>query len=177
MRPFAFRLLVAGLGACAMGFCGVAAATAQQPPAADKPPVDLVVVIKSQRVMYLYVDGLPVKSFDIGLGDRPVGDKRREGDERTPEGAYILDWRNLDSHYYRSIHISYPNARDVAWARAHGVDPGGNIMIHGLPNDMDKPRHWYLTHDWTFGCIAVSNSAMQWIWMLVKPGTPIVIKP
>src|SRR5699024_4610661 len=101
------------------------------------------------------------------------GDKRQEGDERTPEGAYILDWRNPDSLYDRSIHISYPNAQDRTRARAHGVDPGGNIMIHAQPvYDFDKR-----TGDWTNGCIAISDAAMDVLWRRVPMGTPIHIYP
>lgn len=140
---------------------------------ADKPPVDLVVVIKSERIMYLYVDGMPIEHFEIGLGDAPIGDKHQEGDERTPEGAYILNWRNPNSDYYLSIHISYPNAEDRGRARAHGVDPGGNIMIHGQPNYAYEKR----TGDWTNGCIAVSNTAMNILWQRVPMGTPIHIYP
>lgn len=139
----------------------------------DKPPIDLVVVIKSKRLMYLYVDGLPVKSFHIGLGDQPIGDKRMRGDERTPVGAYTLDWRNPNSIYYKSIHISYPDAQDIARAKAQGVDPGGLIMIHGQPDYDFRKR----TGDWTNGCIAVSNHAMDVLWRRVPMGTPIHIYP
>lgn len=167
MQLLIFRLLIACLTANLVLFAGPTAATTNQP------PIDLVVVIKSERVLYLYVDGMPIKSFRIGLGDHPAGDKRRSGDERTPEGAYILDWRNPDSLYHLSIHISYPNARDRAWARAHGVDPGGNIMIHGQPDYAFEKR----TGDWTDGCIAVSDKAMDIIWRRVPTGTPIHIYP
>lgn len=167
MRMLVLGLLAAGLMLSSAAFAGT------NPAQTVKPPVDLVVVIKSARVMYLYVDGIPVKTFHIGLGDNPIGDKRHSGDERTPEGAYILDWRNPDSLYDRSIHISYPNARDRAWSRAHGVDPGGNIMIHGQPvYDFEKR-----TGDWTNGCIAISDQAMDILWRRVPMGTPIHIYP
>src|SRR5699024_8020967 len=108
MRTLVFRLLGAGLLACVMLFSGIATARAAYP------TIDLVVVIKSARVMYLYTNDALVKSFNIGLGDNPIGDKRESGDERTPEGFYTLDWRNPDSIYHRSIHISYPNVEDRA---------------------------------------------------------------
>src|SRR5699024_8396579 len=112
-----FALVVLNLLACG------AFATENAQATFGKPSIDLVVVIKSTRTMYLYADGIVVKRFPVSLGAHPVGDKHESGDERTPEGHYILDWRNPDSLYHLSIHISYPNARVIAWARAHGVDP------------------------------------------------------
>jgi murein L,D-transpeptidase YafK len=103
-----------------------------------------------------------------------VGAKIREGDERTPEGEYVLDWHNPDSDYYKSIHISYPNAKDVARAKRLGAPPGGDLFIHGQPNDFTGPGKE--RGDWTAGCIAVSNPEMDEIWRAVPDGTPIVIK-
>jgi murein L,D-transpeptidase YafK len=115
----------------------------------------------------------------VALGDNPVGHKMREGDERTPEGDYVLDWRNPNSQFYRSIHVSYPNERDRLFARALGHDPGGMIMIHGKPNYISSPRVLaeYDRRDWTNGCIAVGNQDMDEIWTAVKDGTPIRILP
>lgn len=143
--------------------------------AADEPAnaVDLVVLFKSERTLYLYRDGLPVRSYPVGLGDNPVGPKQRSGDERTPEGAYLLDWRNPDSTFYKSIHVSYPDREDLREARRRGVDPGGEIMIHGQPNYAYEPRNG----DWTDGCIAVSNDAMDELWAMVPEDTPIHIYP
>jgi len=135
--------------------------------------VSLVVVIKSERMLYLYADGAVIDYFPISLGDNPVGDKRHQGDMRTPEGVYTLDWRNPDSLYHRSMHISYPNAEDIARAQAFGLHPGSNIMIHGQPDYATEQR----IGDWTNGCIAVSNEAMDAIWELVPDGTPIHIYP
>lgn len=135
--------------------------------------VDLVIVIKSERVMYLYRDHALLHQFDIGLGAHPVGDKVQAGDERTPEGAYVLNWRNPASKYYKSIHISYPDRQDRQEAARRGVDPGGMIMIHAQPDYALTKR----TGDWTNGCIAVSNHAMDIIWQLVPMGTPIHILP
>lgn len=150
---------------------GAAAAPGSQRP--EQPLVDLVVVIKSERIMYLYADNLVVESFPVSLGKQPLGSKRQRGDQRTPEGAYVLDWRNPDSLYHLSVHISYPNARDRAWAQAHHVDAGSNIMIHGQPDYDDEQR----SGDWTNGCIAVSNQAMEFIWQHIREGTPIHILP
>ncbi len=139
--------------------------------------VDSVLVKKSERKMYLFANGKPVKEYDVAFGANPVGHKQKAGDERTPEGKYTLDYKKSDSSYYKAIHISYPNAKDFARAKAAGVNPGGAIMIHGQRNGF-----WWLAwvtqwFNWTDGCIAVTNAEMEEIWDLVKVGTPIEIKP
>jgi len=139
--------------------------------------VSQVLVRKGERRLYLMSGNEVVRSYRIGLGDNPVGHKLYEGDERTPEGEYILDWRNPHSDFYKSIHISYPNERDRELAEAWGLDPGGSIMIHGLPNGAEDMEFAYLGLDWTDGCIAVSNEEMDEIWQLVSDGTPIRILP
>jgi murein L,D-transpeptidase YafK len=139
--------------------------------------VTKVLVRKAERRLYLLDGDEVVRSYRIGLGDNPSGHKLYEGDERTPEGEYTLDWRNAASDYYKSIHISYPNDNDREMASAWGLDPGGNIMIHGLPNDADGMEFAYEGLDWTNGCIAVSNEEIDEIWRLVADGTPIRILP
>ncbi|PAU81975.1 hypothetical protein CK501_02155 [Halovibrio salipaludis] len=139
--------------------------------------VDRVLVIKSERRLYLIRDGKRIGSYRVSLGQEPEGHKLFAGDNRTPEGQYTLDWRNPESDYYRSIHISYPNSEDRRKARAWGQDPGGNIMIHGLPNDAGKWNFAFEGLDWTDGCIAVNNRAMDEIWRRVTVGTPIEIRP
>lgn len=139
--------------------------------------VDRVEVRKGERRIYLMSDGEAVRSYRISLGDNPVGHKLFEGDERTPEGEYTLDWRNPGSQFHKSIHVSYPNDRDREDAAAWGLDPGGQIMIHGLPNDVGDMAFAYTGLDWTDGCIAVSNAAIDEIWSLVSDGTPIKIYP
>lgn len=176
MRKRILCMMISELVMLAVLACGTTSAQSvtqpvAQPPA--QPSIDLVVVIKSERIMYLYADNLMIKSFPVSLGKQPLGRKRRSGDQRTPEGAYILDWRNPDSLYHLSIHISYPNAHDRAWAQAHGVHAGSNIMIHGQPDYDNKKR----SGDWTNGCIAVSNQAMDYLWQRVREGTPIHILP
>lgn len=136
-----------------------------------------VLVRKADRRLYLLQGDETVREYRISLGDTPVGHKLYEGDERTPEGTYILDWRKADSDFYKSIHISYPNRNDQEMARAWGLDPGGSIMIHGLPNNAGDLAFAYTGLDWTDGCIAVSNEAMDEIWQLVQNGTPIHIEP
>lgn len=139
----------------------------------SQPPVDLVVVLKSDRVLYLYADGEMVDQYPIALGKDPIGPKRQRGDNKTPEGLYRLDWRNPDSIFHRSIHVSYPNEKDRAASRRLGVNPGDLIMIHGQPDYDDREREG----DWTNGCIAVSNAAINEIWQRVPDDTRIHIYP
>jgi murein L,D-transpeptidase YafK len=144
--------------------------------AADE-KVDRVRIAKSQRRMQLLAGETVVKEYKIALGARPIGHKRFEGDERTPEGRYVLDWRNAKSMAYKSIHISYPNAQDAATAKSMGVPPGGAIMIHGAANGYGWWGWVLQLIDWTDGCIAVTNREMDEIWTLVQDGTPIEINP
>ena len=143
----------------------------------DFPRVDEVIVEKGARKLYLLNNGRPIRSFDIALGIAPEGNKEYEGDARTPEGRYLLDVRNPNSEYFLSIHISYPNPEDRLRARSSGVDPGGQIMIHGQPNEPTYSEAYYRSQDWTNGCIAVSNSDMIDIWLMTPDGTPIEIRP
>lgn len=147
--------------------------------AMDLPKADLVLVKKSERKLVLFKDGEAFRHYDIALGDSPKGHKQFEGDERTPEGTYTLDWRNQNSKFYRSIHISYPNEQDQKFAIEQGRDPGGMIMIHGRPNKQRDPvSAWVLDKmDWTDGCIAVKNEEMDEIWAAIDNGTPIEIHP
>ncbi len=141
------------------------------------PMADEVLVIKSEKRLYLVKNNKRYRSYPIALGENPQGHKQRQGDERTPEGRYILDYKNPYSSYYKSIHISYPNKQDRAAARAKGWHPGGNIMIHGQPNGYGWAGLVSQFFNWTNGCIAVRNGDMDEIWSAVKPGTPIEIRP
>ena len=145
--------------------------------ASDFPLADRVLVEKGERKLHLLKNGVPFKTFDIALGPAPEGDKEQEGDQKTPEGVYLLDARNPDSDFFLSIHISYPNATDRAEARQMGVDPGGQIMIHGQPNIPTYSAAYYAREDWTNGCIAVSNSDMIDIWLMTPDRVPIEIVP
>ncbi|KFZ38542.1 hypothetical protein HR45_03710 [Shewanella mangrovi] len=138
---------------------------------------DLVVIKKSKSLMQLMSQGKVVKQYRIAMGDRPQGHKLHEGDQRTPEGRYILDYKKPDSAYYRSIHISYPNDDDRFRAKALGIDPGGQIMIHGENPHSELPPEEAQQYNWTNGCIAVTNKQMDEIWQMVDPGTPIEIWP
>lgn len=143
----------------------------------DFPDADKVVVEKSKRKLHLLRDGEIFRSFDIALGMYPTGDKLREGDQKTPEGSYTLDARKTDSDFFLAIHISYPNLVDDREARAQGFQPGGQIMIHGQPNEPTYSEAYYDKEDWTNGCIAVSNSDMIDIWLMTGKDTPIEIVP
>jgi murein L,D-transpeptidase YafK len=136
---------------------------------------DLIAVYKSRREMYLLRDGEMVRRYTVALGGSPVGHKFRQGDNRTPEGPYVLDWRNPNSQFHLSLHVSYPNDTDRSLAASRGVDPGGYIMIHGLPNGRGADEVQHPRRDWTNGCIAVTNEEMEEIWAKVDDGTGIVI--
>ena len=128
--------------------------------AGEFPVADTVIIEKAARVLHLVQDGEVFRTFKIALGIRPVGDKLREGDFKTPEGRYLLDTRNPNSDFFLSIHISYPNSADRREASEQGFEPGGAIMIHGQPNTPSRSEAYYRTQDWTNGCIALSNSDM-----------------
>ncbi len=145
--------------------------------AGEFPSADKVLIEKANRKLHLIKGGKPFRTFDIALGIRPIGEKQREGDFKTPEGNYLLDIRNPNSEYFLSIHISYPNPGDVRAAKSKGVEPGGAIMIHGQPNTPSRSEGYYQTQDWTDGCIAVSNSDMIDIWLMTANDTPIEILP
>ena len=145
-----------------------ASATPELAPKAEQ--ADAIRVFKSTRRMELLRGGKVLRSYRIALGDAPVGHKRQQGDERTPEGDYRITYRNPQSRFHLSLRVSYPNQTDRERARKRGVDPGGDIMIHG-----STPPGY--TRDWTDGCIAVTNAQIEEIWRLVPVGTPIRINP
>lgn len=153
------------------------APSATAPAPAPRPvQVDFVLVDKAKRTLTLFGEGIALRSYGgLQFGDAPIGHKRFEGDERTPEGRYVLDYRNPQSSYHLSLHISYPNQQDRAFAAQYGRSPGGLIFIHGQPNDW--PAGERVPGDWTDGCIAVSNAQIEEIWNLVADGTPIEIRP
>jgi murein L,D-transpeptidase YafK len=150
------------------------------PPAQSRsaPPrliADYLLVDKSDRTLIAYSGGTPIRTYpSIRFGDAPMGHKRFEGDERTPEGVYTIDTRNPNSAYHLSLRVSYPNANDRAYAAQYGRSPGGDIFIHGQPNGSVMPAIGY---DWTDGCIALSNAEIEELWQLVPDGTPIEIRP
>jgi len=144
---------------------------------ASIPVADLIVVHKAERRLYLMRRGEVLRTFRVALGLQPEGPKERAGDFRTPEGRYLLTRRNPRSDYFLSIQVSYPNDQDVRRARHQHVDPGGSIMLHGLPNTLRHPPEYYERSDWTDGCIAMSDSDMVELWMMTQDNTPIDIRP
>lgn len=139
---------------------------------------DLIVVHKAQRRLLLMHQKHIIARYSISLGPGAGdGAKEREGDKKTPEGRYVIDSRNTHSRFYLSLHISYPNGDDLQGSQRDGYPPGGNIMIHGLPNGWGWFSALFRLLDWTNGCIAVSNTAMQEIWARVPTGTLIEITP
>jgi len=148
-------------------------------PAGGPPDVlaNHILVLKSQRKLTLFQNSRALKTYEICLGRNPVGPKERAGDHRTPEGDYIIDWRNPKSRFHLSLHISYPNSKDSQNAHKLNVDPGGDIMIHGIQNGLGWIGRLHRWVDWTDGCIAVTDSEMDQIWHTVPDGTPIEIRP
>ena len=156
-----FLSVFLALGACASKFRTY-----------DGPEVTRIAIYKEQRTMYLYSGTEVLSEHKIDLGFAPVGHKQFEGDGKTPEGSYTIDRRNPNSAFYLSIGISYPNAEDIAAARAMGKDPGGDIFIHGQARPFQRQDT-----DWTAGCISVSNREIEKIYAMVKDGTAIDIYP
>ncbi|CAA6813467.1 MAG: ErfK/YbiS/YcfS/YnhG family protein [uncultured Sulfurovum sp.] len=141
---------------------------------------DKVIVKKSTRMLYLSQNGEIFNKYHITLGRVPVGDKEVEGDMKTPEGAYLLDYRQFSNDYYKSLHVSYPNTSDKAHAASLGKSPGGMIMIHGTPPSWSLSPYgdWMnVLIDWTEGCIAMSNDDMDEVWEQTTNGTVVVILP
>jgi murein L,D-transpeptidase YafK len=154
--------------------CGLGGARTAGKPALH---ADRVLVLKKERTLQLLNQGKVIKTYKVALGGDPVGPKTRQGDHKTPEGLYVLDSRNLHSQFYKSIHISYPRPQDRAAARKLGVSPGGDVFVHGLPNGYGFIGASHRLHDWTDGCIAVTNEEIDEIWRAVPDGTPIEIRP
>jgi len=165
--------LLAFTGACA----AFAAAAQQTPAAAPVQKADSILILKKDHVLDLLSRGKVIKTYKVALGQGGLAPKQREGDARTPEGHYVIDTRNEASHYHRALHVSYPNAEDRKRAATAGVAPGGAIMIHGLPNGMEKIGAAHRLYDWTLGCIAVTDDEIDEIWKLVAVGTPVEIRP
>ena len=133
----------------------------------------LIAVFKDSRRLYMYNDDRVLKNYRFDLGWAPVGHKQFEGDGRTPEGSYIIDRRNPNSSFHLSLGISYPNANDIAFAQAQGRSPGGDIFIHGWRNYGPYRGR----RDWTAGCIAITNRAIEDMWTRVADFTPVIIQP
>jgi len=140
-------------------------------------PADKILVEKKERRLTLLSKGKVLKTYNIALGGNPNGPKERQGDNKTPEGTYIIDSRNRNSSYHLSLHISYPNEEDKKRAKALGVSPGGDIMIHGIKNGFSWVGDFHSDVDWTKGCIAVTDEEIEEIDKLVPNGTIVEIRP
>lgn len=138
---------------------------------------DKILVLKEKRELYLLKDSKVLKVYKIALGRNPIGHKKIEGDKKTPEGQYKIIAHNAGSSYYKSLRISYPNEQDTKEAAKLGKSPGGDIMIHGLGRYFPSLGKLHTLHDWTLGCIAVTNEEIDEIFACVKDGTPIEIRP
>jgi murein L,D-transpeptidase YafK len=136
-----------------------------------------IVVEKQARRLTLRRGDKILATYQASLGSAPIGHKEREGDGRTPEGLYSIDFKHPRSRFHLALRISYPNSADRDSARRRGVTPGGDIMIHGLPNGLGWLGNLHLARDWTDGCVAVTNEQIEEIWALVEVGTPVEIKP
>jgi len=152
----------------------------EQSPARSIPPTpraDAILIVKHERRLYLLHDNYPLRSYRIALGLSPSGAKERQWDFRTPEGSYIIDFRQEHSHYFKALHISYPSPADLKRSSALHFPAGGDIFIHGEPNRPTKPVSYYKTRDWTNGCIALSDEDLQDLWNLTAGKTPVEIVP
>ena len=138
---------------------------------------DTILIVKHERKLYLLRDNSPLRSYRIALGLTPVGAKERRWDFRTPEGSYIIDFRNEHSHYFKALHISYPSTAVLKRSAELHQPVGGDIFIHGAPNQPTKPDSYYETRDWTNGCIALSNQDLQDVWELTSGRTRVEIVP
>ncbi|MBI1823315.1 MAG: L,D-transpeptidase family protein [Nitrospirae bacterium] len=136
-----------------------------------------LVITKSSRTLELYKDHTFMRSYHVSLGRNPVGPKRKEGDGRTPEGIYTIDYHKQASSFYKALHISYPSNSETSLALAKGDKPGGLIMIHGMRNGFGFVGRLHTFFNWTDGCIAVTNQEIDEIWRAVPDGTPVEIMP
>jgi murein L,D-transpeptidase YafK len=163
------------LGGVGLALSVLVLTLAAQPATPQK--ADSVLILKKDHVLELLAAGKVIRTYKVALGRGGLAPKEREGDERTPEGHYVIDARNADSHYHKALHVSYPNAEDRKRAARFGVAPGGAIMIHGLPNGMGWLGASHRLYDWTLGCIAVTDDEIDEIWNLVPVGMPVEIRP
>jgi murein L,D-transpeptidase YafK len=151
---------------------GISSSLAVQAVLADK-----IVIEKKARRLTLFSRGEVIRTYKVVLGGNPNGPKEKEGDNKTPEGSYVIDSRNEKSRYHLALHISYPNAKDSQRAHQLGVSPGGDIMIHGIRNGFGWIGSLHRWMDWTKGCIAVTNNEIEEIGRLVPDGTAVEIVP
>lgn len=173
-----FKVLLLLLFICGLTGVGVLIGAHRNP--YPLPPgiiADRVLVEKAARRLTLLRSGMPLKTYSVALGRAPVGPKEQEGDHRTPEGIYLIDFHKQDSDFHRALHVSYPEQRDLNQATARGVAAGCDIMIHGIRNGLGWIGAFHRRTDWTAGCIAVTDFEIEEIWRAVPDGTAIEIRP
>jgi murein L,D-transpeptidase YafK len=161
----------------ATALLALVASCAPVPDAGGVPVTTRLVVDKSEHRLRAYRGATLLREFKVALGRGGLAPKVQQGDGRVPEGDYTIDTRNPNSQFHLSLRISYPSPQQVMAAAARGIDPGGDIMIHGLPNGMSEVGESHQLVDWTEGCIAVTNNEIEWLWRSVPDGTPISIMP
>jgi murein L,D-transpeptidase YafK len=143
----------------------------------DLPQINYIVINKSQRKLMAFANGEVAAIMTVSLGQQPVGQKYREGDSRTPEGIYRITEHKRDSAYHRALRISYPTAQQMKQAQTKGINPGGDIMIHGLPNGMGALGRIHNWADWTKGCIAITDGEIDWLFQSTTKETVVEILP
>jgi len=181
-RRAAARITRRGVLAGAAAAAALPAQAQVEPVSASRTaiPVDLIVVEKRRRRLHLFFRDRALRSYRVALGQNPTGHKRAQGDGRTPEGLYVIDYKKPESRFGLALHVSYPNARDRAAASARREPPGGQIYVHGHPVEaaaFAPVRFKPVRDDWTDGCIAITSAEMAEIFRSVREGTPILIRP
>ena len=137
--------------------------------------VKLIVVKKKENTLLAYF-GDTFKVYQVALGANSIGHKVQKGDNKTPEGNYTIVLKNPNSRGYKALKISYPNLDDKHKAWQAGLDPGGDICIHGLWWDTQDPlTHWQ--SNWTQGCIALNNQQIDELYQYTCVGTQVKILP
>ncbi|MGD9592314.1 MAG: murein L,D-transpeptidase family protein [Candidatus Berkiella sp.] len=139
--------------------------------------IDTILVEKHKRIMTVLHKDKVIKTYKIALGFSPEGHKAQEGDGKTPEGTYFIVGKNPQSKFHLSLKISYPSVEQIKSAKTKGINPGGNIMIHGLAPHLEKNGKWHAMRDWTLGCIAVTNDEIEELFKIAQVGTKVIISP
>jgi murein L,D-transpeptidase YafK len=170
-------LLTLVLLLCLIALGVAAAAYANFDPLPRDAIADRVLVEKSARRLTLMRNGNALKTYRVALGRAPIGPKEYEGDQRTPEGIYSIDFHKPDSDYHLALHVSYPEQPDIDRAGAQGLSAGSDIMIHGLPNGRGWIGRFHRRSDWTAGCVAVADFEIEEIYRAVPDGTPVELRP
>jgi len=136
-----------------------------------------ILVLKAEhKLLLLDSNNNVIRTYAVAIGRGGVEPKQRQGNQRTPEGLYIIDHHKKDSRFHRALHVSYPSDADRERARRLGADPGGDIMIHGIENGLGWLGSLQRRVDWTDGCIAVTDAEIDEIYAAVPDGTPVEIR-